>query len=278
MSNLRVLILTLITMIAFAGNSLLCRFALKNTEIDPASFTSIRILSGAMALLLLLKIRSGSSKISGSWRSAIALFAYAAAFSFAYVTLEAGIGALLLFSAVQVTMIGYGLYSGERLSIKQTLGFILALGGLIWLMLPGVSAPPLLGSLLMICAGISWGIYSLRGRGVGDPASMTAGNFLRAAIPAILLSIIFVQSMRIDKMGVLYAILSGAFASGAGYFIWYMALKGLKATTASIVQLSVPIIAAIGGIIFLSESITVRLLVSSVAILGGIFIVVSEKR
>ncbi len=277
MSNLRVLILTLITMIAFAGNSLLCRFALKNTEIDPASFTSIRILSGAMALLLLLKIRSGSSKISGSWRSAIALFAYAAAFSFAYVTLEAGIGALLLFSAVQVTMIGYGLYSGERLSIKQTLVFILALGGLIWLMLPGVSAPPLLGSFLMICAGISWGIYSLRGRGVGDPASMTAGNFLRAAIPAILLSIIFVQSMRIDKMGVLYAILSGAFASGAGYFIWYMALKGLKATTASIVQLSVPIIAAIGGIIFLSESITVRLLVSSVAILGGIFIVVSEK-
>jgi len=264
-------------MIAFAGNSLLCRFALKNTQIDPASFTTIRILSGAMALLLLLKIRSGSSKISGSWRSAIALFAYAAAFSFAYVTLEAGIGALLLFSAVQVTMIGYGLYSGERLSIKQTLGFILALGGLIWLMLPGVSAPPLLGSLLMICAGISWGIYSLRGRGVGDPASMTAGNFLRAAIPTILLSIIFVQSMRIDKMGVLYAILSGAFASGAGYFIWYMALKGLKATTASIVQLSVPVIAAIGGIIFLSESITVRLLVSSVAILGGIFIVVSEK-
>jgi len=277
MSNLRVFILTLITMVAFAGNSLLCRFALKNTEIDPASFTSIRILSGAIALLLLLKLRKGLSKISGSWCSAAALFAYAAAFSFAYVTLEAGIGALLLFSAVQVTMIGYGLYSGERLSIKQTLGFILALGGLIWLMLPGVSAPPLFGSFLMICAGISWGIYSLRGRGVGDPASMTAGNFLRAAIPAILLSIIFARSMKIDNIGFLYAILSGAIASGAGYFIWYMALKGLKATTASIVQLSVPVIASIGGIIFLSESITMRLVVSSTAILGGIFVVVSEK-
>jgi len=149
MSKLRVFILTVITMIAFAGNSLLCRFALKNTQIDPASFTTIRILSGAFALWLLLKIRKGSSQIAGSWRSSFALFVYAATFSFAYVTLEAGIGALLLFSAVQVTMIGYGLWSGERLSIKQTLGFILALGGLVWLMLPGVSAPPIFGSALI---------------------------------------------------------------------------------------------------------------------------------
>jgi len=267
----------LITMIAFAGNSLLCRFALKNTEIDPASFTSIRILSGAIALWLLLKIRSGSSKISGSWRSALALFIYAATFSFAYVTLEAGIGALLLFSAVQVTMIGYGLWTGERLSFKQTLGFVAALGGLVWLMLPGVSAPPLFGSLLMISAGVGWGVYSLRGRGVGDPASMTAGNFLRAGIFTLLLSVIFIQNMTMDKEGIVYAILSGAIASGVGYFVWYMALKGLKATVASVVQLSVPVIAAVGGIIFLSESITMRLIVSSVAILGGIFIVVSEK-
>jgi len=277
MSNLRIFILTLITMVAFAGNSLLCRFALKNTGIDPASFTSIRILSGAIALWLLLRIRNGSSHIAGSWRSAFALFVYAATFSFAYVTLEAGIGALLLFSAVQVTMIGYGLWSGEKLSIKQTLGFILSLGGLVWLMLPGVSAPPIFGSALMICAGVGWGVYSLRGRREGDPASMTAGNFLRAVIPAFILSAIFIQSMKVDEMGIIYAVLSGAIASGAGYFIWYMALKGLKATIASVVQLSVPVIAAGGGIIFLNELITMRLVVSSVAILGGIAIVVLEK-
>ena len=277
MTILRVYTLTFITMVAFAANSIFCRFALKNTSIDPASFTSIRIISGAIALWFLLKVRNRSSKTAGSWQSALALFAYAACFSFAYVTLEAGTGALLLFGAVQVSMISYGIYSGERLTLRQGFGFILALGGLVWLMLPGVAAPSLIGSLLMITAGIGWGIYSLRGRGAGDPAAVTTGNFILAVVPTIVLSGIFLKSSNFDKAGILLAILSGSLTSGCGYFIWYMALKGLKATTASIVQLSVPIIAAIGGIMFLSETITIRLIISSIATLGGITMVVMEK-
>ena len=278
MPQLKVYTLTSVAMIAFAGNSLLCRFALKNTTIDPASFTSVRLLSGAVALWLLLTIRSKSSQMTGSWSSALALFTYAAAFSFAYVTLQAGTGALLLFGAVQVTMIGYGLWSGERLSVRQSIGFVAALGGLVWLVLPGVSAPSLVGSTLMVTAGIAWGVYSLRGRGAGDPAAITTGNFLRAVLPALLLSAVFMKSTQLDKAGISYAVISGALASGAGYIIWYSALQGLRATTASIVQLSAPVIAAIGGVLFLSEAITARLAIASLATLGGIAIVVVDKR
>ncbi len=278
MPQLKVYTLTSVAMIAFAGNSLLCRFALKNTTIDPASFTSVRLLSGAVALWLLLTIRSKSFQMTGSWSSALALFTYAAAFSFAYVTLQAGTGALLLFGAVQVTMIGYGLWSGERLSVRQSIGFVAALGGLVWLVLPGVSAPSLVGSTLMVTAGIAWGVYSLRGRGAGDPAAITTGNFLRAVLPALLLSAVFLKSTQLDKAGISYAVISGALASGAGYLIWYSALQGLRATTASIVQLSAPVIAAIGGVLFLSEAITARLAIGSLATLGGIAIVVVDKR
>ena len=280
MSPARTFALTALAMTAFAGNSLLCRLALKNTAIDAASFTTIRLISGALVLWLVSRrFRPGLSG-KGNWPSALALFAYAAAFSFAYTSLPAGAGALLLFGAVQATMIGYGLWSGERLRPPQLAGLALALGGLSGLLLPGVSAPPLAGSALMISAGIAWGIYSLRGKGAGDPTWVTAGNFLRAAPVAIALSVcvFLVKGASLDAAGFWYAVASGAITSGIGYAIWYTALPALKATTAATVQLSVPVIAALGGIAFLGEPVTLRLVLASGAILGGIALVVLQKR
>jgi len=265
-------------MIAFAGNSLLCRVALKHTSIDPASFTTIRLVSGALVLWLVTQVSRHTHSGSGNWLSAFALFVYAAGFSFAYVSLPAGSGALLLFGAVQATMIGHGIWSGERFRRPQLAGLLLALGGLIGLLLPGLSAPPLFGSLLMLGAGVAWGIYSLRGKGAGDPTNVTAGNFLRAAPISAALSIIMLNNASLDNAGFWYAISSGALASGIGYAIWYTALPALKATNAATVQLSVPVITAFGGIVFLTEPITLRLTVTSVAILGGIALVILEKR
>ena len=264
-------------MIAFASNSLLCRAALKETSIDAASFTFVRIFSGAAALWLILTMRRTTSQSSGNWISALALFAYAAAFSFAYNTLSAGTGALLLFGAVQATMITWGLGQGERLRTRQWLGLALAVTGLVALLFPGLSAPPINGALLMLCAGIAWGFYSLRGKGAGDPVTTTAGNFGRAVVFASLLSIALLPWARLDRAGLGYAALSGAIASGVGYVIWYSALPGLKAASAATVQLSVPVLAAAGGILFLGESITLRFLLASIAVLGGIALVLTEN-
>jgi drug/metabolite transporter (DMT)-like permease len=211
---------------------------------------------------------------SGNWLSALALFAYAAGFSFSYLHLTAAVGALLLFGAVQVTMIGCGIWSGERMRWLQLLGLVLACGGLLVLLLPGLSAPPLIGALSMLGAGIAWGIYSLRGKHGGDPLKVTAGNFLRAAPMALILSLCLLRNASPDPAGLGYAFLSGALASGVGYAVWYTALPFLKATTAATVQLSVPILAAAGGVFFLGEPLTLRLLVASVAILGGIALVI----
>ena len=274
MSRMRIFVFTLLAMIAFAGNSLLCRMALKNTGIDPTSFTTIRLLSGALMLGLIVHIRGGANNATGSWFSALALFAYAAGFSFAYTSLPAGTGALLLFGTVQVTMIGYGFSTGERLRKQQIAGFIVAFCGLVGLLLPGLSAPPLQGSVLMLGAGIAWGIYSLRGSNAGDATRITASNFLRAVPFAVVLSIVMLPSASLDFSGVGYAIASGALASGLGYAIWYTVLQSLQATSAATVQLSVPVIAAIGGIVFLGEPMTARLMIASIAILGGIALVV----
>ncbi|HET7065607.1 MAG TPA: DMT family transporter [Rudaea sp.] len=274
MSRLRVFVLVVLTMIAFAGNSLLCRVALKATRIDAATFTTARIVSGALALWLIVRLRDGVHPVAGSWRSALALFAYAAAFSLAYVSLPAGTGALLLFGAVQATMIGYGLWRGERMRPRQVLGLASASAGLVVLTLPGISAPPLQGTLLMLGAGIAWGIYSLRGRSGGDPLRATAGNFLRAVPFATALSIAAAQWLSLDYAGIAYAVASGALTSGVGYAIWYTVLPGLRATHAATVQLSVPVIAAVGGIAFLGEQMTLRLLIAAAAILGGIALVV----
>ena len=271
------LLLTLLAMLAFAGNSLLCRMALRNTHIDAASFTAIRIVSGALALWLIVRLRRRTHATSGSWRSALALFAYAACFSYAYIQLPAGIGALLLFGAVQATMIGYGLRRGERFGLRKSIGLICAFGGLVILMLPGVAAPPPTASALMLAAGIAWGVYSLRGKGVADPLAATTGNFLRAVPLAFVLSVVAWSSTSLDRVGIGYAIASGALTSGVGYAIWYTALRDLQASSAAVVQLSVPVIAAIGGIALLGESLSLRLLVASAAVLGGIALVIVDR-
>ena len=277
MKSARILILTLLAMIAFASNSLLCRLALKQTGIDAASFTFIRIFSGAAALWLIMKLRRATWKEEGSWSSALALFIYAAAFSFASLDLSAGTGALLLFGAVQATMILWGFGKGERLDAIQMVGLIFAVTGLVVLMFPSLSAPPLIGSILMLGAGVAWGIYSLRGKGEKNPVSVTAGNFVRAVPFAAAACIISVPWIHVDPAGVSYAMISGAIPSGLGYVIWYSALPGLKAASAATVQLSVPVLAATGGILLLGEPLTLRYLLASIAILGGIALVVLER-
>jgi drug/metabolite transporter (DMT)-like permease len=277
MTPTRVFVLTLVAMTAFAGNSLLCRLALKQTSIDAATFTFIRIISGAIALRLIVRMPGRSLQKAGSWFSALTLFAYAAGFSFAYISLPAGTGALLLFGAVQATMIIWALRHGERLGVRHRIGLALALAGLVALVFPGLSAPPLGGSILMFGAGIAWGIYSLRGKNAGDPALATAGNFLRAVPMAAALSVALLPWASLDRAGIGYAILSGAIASGVGYAIWYTALPSLRAASAASVQLIVPVLAAAGGILFLREPITLRFLFASVAVLGGIALVVIER-
>lgn len=274
MFSVRVVLLTLLALIAFAGNSLLCRAALAHTQIDAASFTTIRLISGAAVLWVLVAMRGRSTTGCGDWLSALVLFVYAAGFSFAYIQLDTGIGALILFGAVQTSMIAFGWWRGERFSWVQWSGLLLACTGLIGLLLPGASAPSLSGALLMLAAGVAWGVYSLRGKGVGDPLAVTSGNFIRAVPMALLLSVLLARQASLDNAGVGYALLSGVLTSGIGYAIWYTALPLLKATTAATLQLSVPVLAALGGVLLLNEPLTLRLTLASLAILGGIVLVV----
>ena len=279
MTSVRILILSSLSMLAFACNSLLCRVALTQTGIDAASFASTRLISGAAVLWLIVRLRRGpQAKGGGDWWSAGALFAYAATFSYAYVSLSTATGALLLFGAVQASMIGYGLWAGERLRRLQLVGLALAIGGLAGLLSPGLSAPPVAGAVLMISAGVAWGVYSLRGRGAGDPLASTAGNFLRTVPLCLALSVATLGSAQRDGAGLLYGIASGAVASGLGYIIWYAALPALKATSAAIMQLSVPVLAALGGVALLNEPLTLRFALSAAAILGGIALVVVQKK
>jgi drug/metabolite transporter (DMT)-like permease len=274
----RVVLLTALAMIAFAGNSLLCRLALRQTQIDAASFTLVRMVAGALCLWIIVQVGKGPVRKSGSWPSAFALFGYASLFSFAYLRLSAATGALLLFGAVQATMIAWSLRKGERLRWIQIAGLLLALTGLVALVFPGLSAPPLAPALLMLGAGIAWGIYSLRGKGGTDPLRATAGNFLRAVPVAVLLSLCMLGAAHFDLRGLFYAIGSGAIASGIGYAIWYTVLPALKSSAAATVQLSVPVLAAAGGILLLGESITLRFAVASAAVLGGIALVILERK
>ena len=297
MPPLRLLALTTLALLAFAGNSLLCRAALRGIDakaqidMDAASFTTIRLIAGAIVLWLLVRARESASlpaspptsdapPANGNWLSAIALFVYAICFSYAYVRLPATTGALLLFGAVQATMISVGLYQGERLTVPQLCGLVIALGGLIGLLVPDPSAliaPPFYSAALMLTAGIAWGVYSLRGKGAGDATTITAGNFMRAVPFAIALSLLQINAASLEPAGVVYALLSGALMSGVGYAIWYSALPALKATTAATVQLSVPVIATFGGVVLLDEALTLRTVLASAAILGGIAIVVCVK-
>ncbi|WIM12253.1 DMT family transporter [Enhydrobacter sp.] len=275
---LRIASLTVLAMLAFAGNSLLCRLALRDTTIDAASFTSIRLVSGAVMLAILMAGRGARPWTAGTWPAAAMLFAYAVTFSFAYRQLTAATGALLLFGAVQITMLGYGLATGERLQGLQWLGLSVAVAGLVGLLLPGIAAPPLMGAAFMLAAGAAWGVYSLLGRGVTDPVAGTAGNFLRAVPFTIALSLATTAQASFDATGILYAVASGAITSGLGYVFWYAALPAFKAASAATVQLSVPALAALGGVLLLAEPLSPRLLIASVAILGGIALVILRRR
>ena len=268
--TLRLASLTALTMLAFAANSLLCRLALRDTAIDAATFTSIRLAAGALVLVLIVLARRGSPMAAGSWRGGLLLFGYAAFFSFAYRELSAATGALLLFGAVQATMLASGLISGERLRAMQLAGLLVAAGGLVVLLLPGLAAPPPGAAGCMAAAGISWGFYSLLGRGAKDPIAATGGNFLCTLPFAALLGLATLASAQVDAMGCVYAILSGAIASGLGYVLWYLVLPALPAASAATIQLSVPALATIGGVVLLAEPMTSRLLACSIAILGGI--------
>lgn len=276
-----ILLLTALAMCAFAANSVLCRMALSAPLIDAASFTAIRLVSGAIALTLLAALRnSGKVNLAGDWRSALALFVYAAGFSFAYITLHASTGALILFGVVQATMISVGFARGERLTPLQTLGAIIAAAGLVYLLLPGLSAPPLAGAALMALAGAAWGVYSLFGRAAKgvDPALATTGNFLRAAPMGLALLVPFHSQLQLSTEGVLLAVASGAITSGMGYVIWYAALKGLSASEAAIVQLTVPVLAALGGLLLVHEPLTLRFVLAATAILGGVAVVLRAAR
>ncbi len=268
-------------MAAFAANSLLCREALASGEISAGNFTLIRLLSGAVILFILFFGRSLRQKsafqLAGSWRSSAALFVYAAGFSYAYLSLGAATGALILFGAVQLTMVLYGLWRGERFSRLQLAGMLLAAGGLFWYLLPGAEAPSFSGAVLMLLSGIAWGFYSLWGRGVQSPLAATAGNFLRAVPMGLVLILFTAESEFLRSQGTLLAIASGALASGLGYALWYAVLPSLKATSASMLQLSVPVIAGFGGLAFLQEPVTLSLVVVSLLVLGGIALFILSK-
>ncbi len=278
--KLRTLVLTFSALLAFAANSVLCRKALGDAAIDAASFTAVRLIAGAVALWVLMSLvraRHASNHRDGTWLSAAMLFLYAAAFSFAYLKLSAGTGALILFCSVQLTMILYGLWSGERPHVLQWMGLILALGGLVYLIVPGLTTPSLGGSALMSLAGIGWGVYSLRGRGIKDPAAMTTGNFIRSVPFVIVVSLAMHSQIHVSTEGFLLAFVSGSLTSGMGYFIWYSALQGLTAMRAATVQLPVPVLTAFGGVIFLSENISLRLVIATVLIIGGVALTVIGK-
>lgn len=275
----KIILYTAFALVAFAFNSILCRLALRTEEIDAASFTSVRLISGAVTLILLSYFFSKKSPAkSGSWPSAFFLFAYAVCFSFAYISLTAGTGALILFGSVQVTMIAVAWTRGEKPKMLEWLGLVTALGGLVYLVFPGLAAPPLTSSALMAAAGISWGAYTLRGRSSSDPLAETTGNFVRSVPMGIIISIIFIPRFHLSNKGIILAMLSGAIASGIGYTVWYAALRHHTATRAAVLQLAVPVLTAVIGIVLLAEAASIRLVVAGALILGGIALTILGRR
>lgn len=272
----RTSLLTGLALVAFAANSVLCRYALEHNAIDASSFTSLRLLSGSLVLALMINVhrQPGQTRSKGSWIAGFMLFTYACAFSFAYLLLGAAMGALILFGAVQVTMILVSIFSGNRLHITEWLGISLAFAGFIYLVFPGLTAPPLSGFILMTLSGIAWAVYSLKGKQSSQALMDTAYNFLRTMPFVAILILLTYQSAHYSYQGIVLAILSGAVTSAIGYSIWYSALNGLSTTQAAVVQLLVPVITAIGGVLLLSEAITLRLTIAGALILGGILLVI----
>jgi drug/metabolite transporter (DMT)-like permease len=273
----RTLALTLAALVAFAANSLLCRMALAPRLVDAATFTLVRLAAGALTLAVLTATTRQRQR-GGSWASAMALFTYAACFSFAYLRLGAAVGALVLFGVVQLTMIGVGIARGERPGAREWGGLALALAGLVWLTRPGASAPDPLGTALMVAAGAAWGIYSLRARGVASPLGATADNFLRALPAAVIVSLLAFGRAHASARGLALAAVSGAFASGIGYGVWYAALRGLTAARAAIVQLLVPVLASIGAVALLGERLGGRMVAAGLAIIAGVAVALVSGR
>jgi drug/metabolite transporter (DMT)-like permease len=275
----KIFLLTALALVAFAFNSILCRIALGNETIDAVSFTTIRLVSGAIILLVIsLVFNKNKAEIKrGNWVSAFFLFSYAICFSFAYLKLTTATGALILFGSVQTAMICLALFKGERPQFLEWIGLLLAVSGLIYLVFPGLSAPPFFYSILMMSAGVAWGFYTIRGKGSENPLGDTTGNFIRTVPMILLLAIPFLSQINLSPKGIILAILSGSIASGIGYSVWYAVLKHHTAMRAAIFQLSVPLLAAIGGIIFLSETISFRMILASGLILGGIGLAVVQK-
>lgn len=271
-------------MIGFAANSLLCRYALRGNAIDAASFTAIRLATGAAVLVAIVTARERGSatrspvRREGTWWSALALAGYAVAFSYAYLQIGAAVGALLLFGAVQLTMIAGGLLRGERPTVRQWLGWLVALSGLVVINAPGVDPPPLGGAILMMVAGIAWGIYSLRGRGITRPLVATAGNFARSVpVAGLLVAIALATHAHASLLGIALAAASGGIASGLGYSLWYAAVPSLGATRAAVVQLSVPVLTAIAAVFLLGEPLRTTVVVGGIAIVGGLALALKAK-
>ena len=279
---IKIIASTVFALFAFAANSVFCRLALGDEAIDATSFTSVRLFSGIIILFILMQFTSHVSKpqsslkanAKGSWLAAIMLFTYAVTFSFGYISLDTGTGALILFGAVQITMILFNVISGSRLHYSEWLGLTCAFIGFVYLILPSITTPSLTGFILMSVSGMAWAFYTLLGRKSKHALSDTAFNFLRTSPFILILVLLSFNNLHISSNGFLLAVLSGAIASGIGYFVWYIALSGLSVTQAAVLQLFVPIIAALGGVIFTSESITLRLIESSILVLGGILLVI----
>lgn len=269
---------TAAALVAFAANSVLCRLALGRAAIDAASFASVRVVSGAVTLVLILLVQRGTAtRLLPKWQSIAALFGYVAFFSFAYRSLSAGTGALILFGCVQITMFTVAIRQGERFTAISWAGLAAAVLGLVYLVSRGVTAPDPLGAVLMAGAGVGWGFYSVLGRGARDPLAATASNFVYTVPLVLLVSVVFWHAASLSPEGVALAIASGAIASGCGYVIWYAALPGLTATRAATVQFSVPVITAFAGVLLLGEPVTLRLVVASVVTLGGVAVVLAQR-
>ena len=284
-AKLKTLLATGFALLAFAGNSVFCRLALGDEAIDAASFTAIRLLSGILVLVIILLLAKfiqkkqssaelGDSEAKGSWLAGFLLFLYAVTFSYAYISLDTGIGALILFGAVQITMILISILSGNRLHYLEWTGVVIAFSGFVYLVLPSLSTPSMTGFILMTISGVAWGLYTVKGRGCTDPISDTAYNFMRTLPFIVILLVVTIQNANLSQAGAILAVMSGAIASGIGYAVWYFAIRGLSVTQAAAVQLLVPIIAAIGGVLFASEVVSQRLVIASFMVLGGIMLLV----
>lgn len=276
---MRIIALTVIAMIAFAANSVLARLAFATAGAEPLSYTGIRLAAGAATLAVLLALRRRNLRLGGSWSGVAALFGYAILFSIAYILLGAGTGALILFASVQIGMLGWAVYRGDRPGLIEWLGFVVAFGGLVYLLSPGVVAPNPLGALLMLVAGLCWAAYTLIGRASTSPLDDTAGNFMRSSPLAVVMIVAGALTHGVSLAAVIYAIVSGALASGLGYAVWYTALPSLSRTRAAIVQLTVPAIAGAGGVLFIGEALSPRLVIATIAIIGGVALaVISSSR